>query len=637
MAASTRQIEEKHEQLKLDVVPTKTKQPKGFMQSAQEGKLTKEEITKKFEQEIKKQKVNGVQKQLITAIAAYLEKNQEKIDEKIDHLVSSLKKIGQAAGKDALKAPSRGFVAGNLVFHNSNSVGEAFYNLFNIPEALEVFCRKPDIFVTIAQSAGESTGAAFGTLSAYLNFVDSEPQKIIDAFASISRIPGGYSVSSMVFQMLLFDEKTTQVFLEYCDGKTSLDNLLLNILSHENIAIEIGRPLDELHDNAKERTKYLNSLPKINVLALVLSNPEYFYTSSNNLLFDRLKELSNGKSVIETLQEYGLVGTEQHRNLLFRAINYGRFYGEYESVFTDEDAVKSLNVLLAPLKEKQGFDKTYFYLLANCLGGLDPGMKAAVLAELTRCKILALSQTNLGFQGAKERYAASSFLLDYLENLQEKRVNFDPSKYRDKDGKLLIVQVFSKQDTEKDHWILSQQWFSKYGKPKTGENGELIYETKNARIVLYMGEDEKANQNFVKGLLSKSTNMLLTFRGHSFSLEKNLPDDIFGNCNCHILFIPGSCGSAGSTPKYISKNPKTSLTFIANTSTGRGQVTNALIEIMMVEDLRIREGGKLRTYADMLNNRANSRIIKANGGDSATLTASSLGEQMLNYVYNGEK
>jgi hypothetical protein len=544
----------------------------------------------------------------------------------------------------------------------------------------DLFTKYPSEFVQIAQATGEAASWAFKALSndKIADFFLKDPAKLIASFRGIAQAAGKYTYWAfmalsndkiaglfsshapefvqiaqaagedvyLAFEALSND-KITSDFIAWCEGRLGKEKFLISLLSLNDVAIEIGRPLDDLHnedlrDPQNKRTAYLNKLPAETVLALLCSNPEFFYTSSNDLLFDRLaSDIKNGKfgvqvkTLMDMLAKYGLENTDLHRNLIFRAINYGRFYGGHAPVFGKDDAIKSMETLLHPLKNMQGFDKTYFYLLANSLDGLSPGMKAVVQSELGRCKILSYSQMHLGFQGAKERYAASSFLLDYLKNPREKEVNFDPSKYRGKDGKLEIVQVFSKKDTEKNHWLLSQQWFSKYGKPKTGENGELIYETKNARIVLYMGEDENANQEFVKKKLSENTNMILTFRGHSYSLNDNMPSNIFGNCRCNILFIPGSCGSAGSTPAYIAANPATDLDFISNTSTGKGQVTNALIDILISEDARIRAGGELRTYKAVLNDPANANKIESNDGDPSTLKASSLGEQLLERVYRG--
>jgi len=507
--------------------------------------------------------------------------------------------------------------------------------------------------VEIAKAAGSGISAS-GALFALSDdkvaelFVKYTPQFVEIAKSAGNGVWGAFSALS--------NDKIAKDFISWCEGKISKETFLIILFSSNTVATEIGRPLDDLHNEDlrnpnNKRTAYLNSLPKEKVLSLLCSNPEYFYTSSNNLLFDRfLKDIQEGKfnqtsedssanasdnksmtGIIDVLQKYGLENTDLHRNLIFRAINYGRFYGGYLPVFLEKDADASMKALLSPLKNNTGFDNVYFYHLANCLENLTPSMKESVKNELISCKANATLQIPDGISGAKERLAASSFLLDYLANPLEHQVVFDPAKYRDKDGKLEIVQVFDKEDTGKDHWGFSQDWFAKYGAPKNGENGELIYETKTTRVTLYMGETEDDNQNFVKKKLSENTNMLLTFRGHSFSLDDNMPSNIFGNCDCKVLFIPGSCGSAGSTPAYLASNPKTDLDFISNTSTGRGQVTNALLDTFIAEDARIRAGKELRTYNAILLD--NSAKINANGGDPATLKASALGEEMLERVY----
>ncbi len=501
-----------------------------------------------------------------------------------------------------------------------------------------------DALRQITQAAGENAVSAVGTFSndKIADLFVKDPGKVARAFREITQAIG---TRAWVAFSAISNEKMSESFISWYNGKIDTEHFLIHLSSSDRVATEVGWPLDDLHGEDmgnpnNKRTKYLNSLSSEIVLALLCSNPEFFYTSTNNLLFDRLaSDIKSGKfgaqvkGLEDVLVKFGLENTSFHRNFIFRAVNYGRFYGGHSSVFSKEDAQASLAVLLAPLKEKTGFDKTYFYLLANSLENLTPGMRAVAQNELRKCKVHAYSQIGLGFPGAKERYGASTYLLGYLANSEEKAVGFAPSKYRTKDGKLLIVQVFDKKDTKNDHWGLTQQWFAKYGKPTKGENGELIYETENARIVLFMGEDEDANQSFIKNLLSKNTNMLLTFRGHSYSLDKNMPSDIFGNCGCNILFIPGSCGSAGSTPEFLAANPATDLDFISNTSTGRGQVTNALIDIFISEDAKIRAGGQLRTYREILD--GNNAKITAQGGDPKTLKASSLGEQMLEYVFRG--
>ncbi|MFH0799284.1 MAG: hypothetical protein V2A66_03785 [Pseudomonadota bacterium] len=115
----------------------------------------------------------------------------------------------------------------------------------------------------------------------------------------------------------------------------------------------------------------------------------------------------------------------------------------------------------------------------------------------------------------------------------------------------------------------------------------------------------------------------MTFRGHSFSLGNSFPSDIFGNKASHVLFIPGSCGSSGSTADYIQKNPRTDLRFFANTSTGKGQVTNAILDALIATRSKTRFSAVLQKA---------SKAIDSNGGDINTIKAWSNGEALLAYV-----
>ena len=138
-----------------------------------------------------------------------------------------------------------------------------------------------------------------------------------------------------------------------------------------------------------------------------------------------------------------------------------------------------------------------------------------------------------------------------------------------------------------------------------------------------MGETEQENQEFITSSLKKHKNLIMTFRGHSFSLLNSFPTNIFNNREGNILFIPGSCGSAGSSAHYIMANPKTDLSFVSNTSTGRGQVTNKLVEIFLGIN-------KKTEFAKVMQD--SSKTIEAQGGDAKTLTFSSNGEMLLKYV-----
>jgi hypothetical protein len=289
-----------------------------------------------------------------------------------------------------------------------------------------------------------------------------------------------------------------------------------------------------------------------------------------------------------------------------------------------------LSALVRPLAASS-FDFKYFYLLANTFGHMDESMQLHIR------KFLEAVQKNLKGAGALQEWAvqksrAMDFLFDSMKN-PGKAAFFDASNFRGKDEKLLVVQIFDREDTESDHWNLTQQWFAKYGKPAIGDSGELIFENASTRVILFMGEDAGENQKFIAKMLEEEPGMVLTFRGHSFSLKNNLPVNIFANSRAKVLLIPGSCNSDGATADYIHANPGTQFDFVAYTSVGMGQVTNALVDIFITEARK----NKLRTYDEIIHiDKANGNLIAKYGGDSNSLKVATLGERLLEYVHSGK-
>ena len=156
---------------------------------------------------------------------------------------------------------------------------------------------------------------------------------------------------------------------------------------------------------------------------------------------------------------------------------------------------------------------------------------------------------------------------------------FDRKKYSGSDGKLLVVQIVDKS-VDDQIWKSSKSQFSDYKKTKETPN-EAAYEAKNAKVVLYRGKDAQANQKFLKELLVKEPNMVLTLSSHSFTVSENMPPDIFGNRKGNILFIPNSGGSVIEIPKYLEQNPATNIEFIANRGPGRSGNLEAIVNALI--------------------------------------------------------
>ena len=569
----------------------------------------------------------------VAEVLAKLDNPAKKIPE-IKQALQKLTRVAERQGGLVLQQLRDPTVAALLVSHPRVLVGiaeasqdgaEATLSELRSPWVAERMDAHPYAFLEIVKATGTRASQVFAQL-AYNNVAgafDRAPDTLV-RIAQATR--GGAPAVFSSFQR----EQSRQLLERYQSREIPFDRMMLHFYPQDAVAIELGRPLDDLHDAPAARKKYLDSLSTAQVLGLLLSNPEYFYTTTNHMLLDRLKSDLKGRPVTELLEEYH-VGEAETRNLLFRSMNYDRFYGRDDALVNDNELQGLVNLSLAPLAAAR-LDPRYYFPLANSMENIVsvPSVRESALAKLSerlqqvrgsgtsveRALEFLIHQVNPVSPLLSEKTQAD------LDALKEKAV-FQPENYMH-DGKLTIVQVFDRYDTETDHWPMSQKWFEKYDKtPETGPDGERIYETENVRIILFMGGSEQENQRFVAKQLQQTPNLVLTFRGHSYSLPRNMPYGIFGNREGHVLFIPGSCGSAGSTPEYIVQNPNTDLRFFSNTSTGRGQVTNAVVDAL------IKTTGPT-AFEEILRNAA--RAIARAGGDTATIKAWSAGESLLAYV-----
>ncbi|HSB46514.1 MAG TPA: hypothetical protein VLD37_00755 [Candidatus Bilamarchaeum sp.] len=410
----------------------------------------------------------------------------------------------------------------------------------------------------------------------------------------------------------------------------------------DEAAIELGRPIDDLHERARERSRFVSGLGLPQVAGLLSSNPEFFYTSSNNLLFDALRRQMPGSGIRQIRDAFSL-NDAQLRNFVFRAVNYGRL-GDF--LLSQEDVRAAISIIVGSRSGRTGvysdsYDSRYYYLLANSVASVM--RHAPDLARTIDARISELG-ANLASRPEAERriYHALRYVRflatgqggsDPLLARQAGRSTFSPGDYRGRDGIVNVLQVFDREDTQRSHWPLTQRFFER-GYRMSGrrrvrdeggqEAGTLVtYERRGVRVSLFMGDTEEANRAYAKRWLSENATGMITFRGHSYSLAANMPPDVFGGRAGRYVFIPGSCGSAGSIPAYISSNPATDLRFFSNTSTGRGQVTNTLLELLLA-----RRGSA--TFEAIL--RDGSRRITAAGGDVSLIRAVNPGECLLNYV-----
>jgi len=494
-------------------------------------------------------------------------------------------------------------------------------------QAAEYFVRVP-----------EKLAMEMRAIAAYASQQTGDPEKarkqVREAFDSLKEVVPLFVKYSALFINIAKDARkdTGSAYSDY-HGKSEQEFVLSAVLLHGGAAVWIGAPLDIYHENKKDREEHLGRMSAVEVVSMLCSDPENFYTSSNHMMFDRLlRDMGSGKGVSELKKRFGL-SDEHLRNFILRAINYGRMGDFVSQANRDADVRLVVDTIVGSPKDKSGiysdqFDPKYLYCLANGLetikkyapgisGHIDRRMEALVKTkdptddQLRIARALRYIHFVLTGEGDRE-----------MAEVAKKSV-FEPASYRAR-GVLNVVQIFDKEDTQGSHWALTQRW---YGKPvsrrKTQDGEELVYMRGNARVTLFMGSTKAANADYVSEWIKKNNAGVITFRGHSYSLAENMPSFIFANKAGRYLYIPGSCGSAGSTADYIYNNPNTDLRVFGNAGTGRGQVTNALVDMIISQKAPIE-------LARMLRN--NAAKIGAYGGSTEFISAWSPGEAVVYYT-----
>ncbi len=520
----------------------------------------------------------------------------------------------------------------DLIIRNTQGgdTGETQWALINLSGTLSEPKFNPDYLEPMAailkgRGRAETSGIlkAVSTMFSHPGF-EPEKHRFFENPMSISLILNQSGKEAVFAMASFFDPRISEDIRNnyLADPLKNIQLLMPRIVAY-GVATDLGEPIDSLHDDGQNRKKYVDSLNLSQVLGLLMSDPNLFYTSSNNMLFDRLNKLlgENGASLSQFLQENQLIDTNPDlvRNLFFRAMNYGRLHGGPDSILDGAGFKQLVPLIFEPIKSGK-FDANYFYLLGN-------GLEAIKSLGLAKDLLKAIGETASGDQKFNR---AREFVRKYLEGTLEdsSKAFYNPSLFCSKDGKQVLVQVFDKEDSGngeggnfkeamRDAQLLC-------GKPKKGEYGELIYENGNRRIILIC-QEEGTNRQFLENRLKTDSNMILTFRGHSYSLNDNIPPEIFGNVDANILFVMGSCGSSGAVPNYMEKNPKINFSFVSNESTGRAAVTQrGLIPALLDQ----KSSGK--KYADVLKSR--EKEIKAGRGDLETIKTYDDGQWLLDYV-----
>ncbi|MBI5051615.1 hypothetical protein HZC08_02540, partial [Candidatus Micrarchaeota archaeon] len=412
---------------------------------------------------------------------------------KIEEVRDALQKIKDKAGmKDLLKYDAtlaRLFVKNTPQFMkiNENAKGTEDWTASSISsgKAAELFEKDPNLMVELSSFIGKNAYQVFYALKNpdVADMLIFNRPKLESIVRDIQRICGPetsefdvvfanrkmfalISSSQKKFSRILEaiteaagkkairgfrDPEKMDDFLQHMEGKLRLEELTVRICASDSIAVELGIPLDQLHDQPVAREKYLRGLDQTQVLGLLLSDPEYFYTSTNHMLFDRLKKEFGGRSITEFFREMK-IPDGLARNFLLRAISYGRFFGEADSLLKEGDLKASLAILLKPIRSGT-FDEKYYYLIANACEGIKevPQIREEFRSELRRARNeMVAAKKSMGEDGIRAFYAIE-YLSDERNFYANEKAYYNQNNYK-KDGKTVVVQVFDKEDTETTHW-----------------------------------------------------------------------------------------------------------------------------------------------------------------------------------------
>ncbi len=472
---------------------------------------------------------------------------------------------------------------------------------------------------------------------------------LLDYATNLNKKSKAYALS-FIFSFLR-DPTINKISIdELLSSKEILNNpLSMQICSDSSFpaSIELGLPLDQYHNDPQKRMAYLRKLSQSKVLSLLLSDPEFFYTSSNELLVKRFKEdLKSGKFVLDgevikdpilLFEKLGFfeegIGHQKLRNLVSRLVSYDLLTGE-KGVFSESQAEKLFDVFLSPLKNLN-FDDRYVYLLGNLVQYINnqtfKKKLVPYLNEVYKHKNLS------GFQKKAIEFFLSYFdsplILEskrqMIKKLIKERSLFDPSLFVSK-GKFTVINVFDTEDMDY-HYSVSKKAFGKVGEVKQslsqGGNELILIENKNTRIILIKGEPE-ITKTLLSRYLRQYNKAVVVFRGHSYKLLKHFPPKIFDENNAKkILFISGSCGSSSAIPVYIRFNISL-FNFLANKRIGKGDV-NLLLTKILIDYAS--SSKKPIDFSSLL--KKHKKDIEKKGGDLSSISYGTLGEVAVYYAY----
>ncbi|MCD6227320.1 hypothetical protein J7J90_02385 [Candidatus Micrarchaeota archaeon] len=388
----------------------------------------------------------------------------------------------------------------------------------------------------------------------------------------------------------------------------------------KNLGTIMGNKLDLLHENEKKRTEYLNSLKKHELLAVVLCEPKALYTSSNNMVLDKIKE-KGGLYFIKEIGGSNIINNDIINNFTYKLIMYGR-YNDIPLEKFDILTKKLINSLLVG----DYTSTNYTYLSEIILTIKDIEENPSIVTNKTNRKLTKEDERNitdmcnrllknishkidteLTYASGRKKYGLE--YLNYLisNKLPEKGKKIikkiedstilNVKKFKE-DGVIRVVHIF---DYENAKWAddtitaLKKDMSNIKEETKNDENYTIIKikGTVNDFPVEHTFCIEK-DTIFDRNEWEKYANNadIIMFRGHSYNLNSVINPGMLmpqiENKDSTLLWF-GSCNSAFDIPIYSEKLPFGKVQFIGNKSTGYGQKNIDGIEYLIKKITKLNE------------------------------------------------
>ncbi|MCC7569825.1 hypothetical protein KO465_00585 [Candidatus Micrarchaeota archaeon] len=361
-------------------------------------------------------------------------------------------------------------------------------------------------------------------------------------------------------------------------------------------SVDSGSEVDRLYVNPESRRKKVESMSPEQILYILSDEPTLFFTSTNELLINKLKKDYNNfegtfLGYLGSVLGNEYLSSERTSNLFMRLISQGRIYEFIEP----EDTQLLVSLIVDSL-----FDGTdsYIYSFIDFIGKLsyikEHNPNSKVFFDTLNKEFSNRFSEKVNERKNKKLFLFISYVFDpssvssndrkIIEALLSNKTT--PTNQLTSNNRLNVFQIFS--PTETDFFNSTLYDFRNNEKMKvlttdeTPSYNRVVLESEGVVMTLFIGKNVSANVNYLNNLLKDDSNKMITFRGHSYQVEENFPAPLFINKRCNTLVLIGSCGSSHDIPSYLENAPENNY-MIGYSGIGTGVNTNTIIKLIIEE------------------------------------------------------